>query len=130
MAVLQSAWGWARALLHSVCDQFDGESRNAQFGAVLDALVDKLPQVAAHLDAARTDILAFAAFPKAVWRRIWSHTPGTAQPRDPPPHQRRWGSFPGRDALVCSSAQSYDERPPGRPARCRLSQTQPALPRR
>jgi hypothetical protein len=26
---------------------------------VLDALTDKLPQVAAHLDAARTDILAF-----------------------------------------------------------------------
>jgi transposase-like protein len=31
--------------------------------------------VAAHLDAARADILAFTAFPKAAWRQIWSNNP-------------------------------------------------------
>jgi transposase-like protein len=66
----KSAWGWVRALLHSVYDQPDGESVHAQFGRVLDALAGKLPQLAAHLDAARAGILAFTAFPKAIWRQI------------------------------------------------------------
>src|SRR5262249_58960868 len=74
-ATPKSAWGWVRALLHSVYDQPDAASVHAQFGRVLDALEDKLPQVAAHLDAARADILAFTAFPKAIWRQIWSNNP-------------------------------------------------------
>src|SRR5262252_10047578 len=74
-ATPKSAWGWVRALLHSVYDQPDAASVQAQFGRVLDALDSKLPQVAAHLDAARPDILAFTAFPKAIWRQIWSNNP-------------------------------------------------------
>jgi putative transposase len=68
-ATPKSAWGWVRALLHSVYDQPDADSVHAQFSRVLDALAGKLPQVAAHLDQARADILAFTAFPKAI--RIW-----------------------------------------------------------
>jgi putative transposase len=87
----KSAWGWVRALLYSVYDQPDATSVHAQFDRVLDALTEKLPQVAAaHLDQARADILAFTVFPKAIWRQIWSDNPaGTPQPRDPPPHRRR-----------------------------------------
>jgi putative transposase len=71
----KSAWGWVRALLHSVYDLPDAASVHAQFDRVLDALAEKLPQVAAHLDGARADILAFTAFPKAIWRQIWSNNP-------------------------------------------------------
>jgi putative transposase len=71
----KSAWGWVRALLHSVYDQPDAASVHAQFARVLDALEEKPPQVAGHLDAARADILAFTAFPKAIWRQIWSNNP-------------------------------------------------------
>jgi putative transposase len=45
---LKSTWGWVRALLHSVYDQSDAASVHAQFGRVLDALEEKLTQVAAH----------------------------------------------------------------------------------
>jgi transposase-like protein len=31
--------------------------------------------VAEHLDAARADVLAFTAFPKQIWRQIWSNNP-------------------------------------------------------
>ena len=71
----KSAWGWVRALLHSVYDQPDAASVHAQFGRVLDALADKLPQAAAHLDEARDDILAFTVFPHEIWRQIWSNNP-------------------------------------------------------
>ena len=65
-ATPKNAWGWVKALLHSVYDQPDAEAVHAQFDRILDALVDKLPAVAEHLDAARADILAFTSFPKAI----------------------------------------------------------------
>ncbi len=36
---------------------------------------EKLPAVAEHLEEARADILAFIAFPKEIWRQIWSNNP-------------------------------------------------------
>ena len=79
----KSAWGWVKALLHSVYDQPDAESVQAPFDRVLDALGKKLPAVAAHLDQARGDVLAFTNFPKAIWRQIWSNNP-TAQSTNGP----------------------------------------------
>ncbi|EUA16056.1 transposase, Mutator family protein [Mycobacterium xenopi 4042] len=74
-ATPKSSWPWVRTLLHSVFDQPDAESVVAQYDRVLDALSDKLPKVAEHLDAARPDLLAFTAFPKQIWRQIWSNNP-------------------------------------------------------
>ena len=51
---------------------------NAQVAAALEA---KLPSAAAHLDAARDDILAFTAFPCEVWRQIWSNNPDKGAPQ-------------------------------------------------
>jgi len=46
-----------------------------QHAHVVQALEAKLPAAAAHLDQARDDILAFTAFPREVWRQIWSNNP-------------------------------------------------------
>lgn len=45
------------------CNETDAESVAAQYDRVIDALADKLPKVADHLEAARADPLAFTAFP-------------------------------------------------------------------
>jgi len=112
-ATPKSAWGWVRALLHSVYDQPDAESVHAQFGRVLDALGGKLPQVAAHLDAARADILAFTAFPKAIWRQIWSNNPKERLNREIRRRTDVVGIFPSRDALIrlvgAVLAEQHDE---------------------
>ena len=71
----KSSWPWVRTLLHSVFDQPDAESVAAQDDRIIDALSDKLPKLAEHLDAARADLLAFTAFPKQIWRQIWSNNP-------------------------------------------------------
>jgi putative transposase len=109
----KSAWGWVRALLHSVYDQPDAASVHAQFGRVLDALQEKLPQVAAHLDAARADILAFTAFPKAIWRQIWSNNPQERLNREIRRRTDVVGIFPARDALIrlvgAVLAEQHDE---------------------
>ena len=48
---------------------------HAQFDRVLNALEEKLPAVATHLETARADVLAFTGFPKEIWRQLWSNNP-------------------------------------------------------
>ncbi|HKH54856.1 MAG TPA: IS256 family transposase [Propionibacteriaceae bacterium] len=112
-ATPKSAWGWVKALLHSVYDQPDAEAVHAQFDRILDALVDKLPAVAEHLDAARSDILAFTSFPKAIWRQIWSNNPQERLNREIRRRTDVVGIFPDRTALVrlvgAVLAEQHDE---------------------
>jgi transposase-like protein len=51
----KASWPWVKTLLHSVYDQPDAQSVREQFDLVLDALADKLPAVADHLEQARAD---------------------------------------------------------------------------
>src|SRR5829696_1441550 len=112
-ATPKSAWGWVKALLHSVYDQPDADAVQAQFDRILDALVEKLPTVAEHLDAARTDILAFTSFPKAIWRQIWSNNPQERLNREIRRRTDVVGIFPDRAALVrlvgAVLAEQHDE---------------------
>src|SRR5690606_38443585 len=74
-ATPKSSWPWVKALLHSIYDQADAQSVHAQFDRIVEALDEKLPAVAAHLEDARADILAFTAFPRDVRRQTWSNNP-------------------------------------------------------
>lgn len=71
----KASWPWVKTMLHSVYDQPDAASVQAQFDRLVDAVADKLPKVAEHLEAARPDVLAFTGFPKEIWRQIWSNNP-------------------------------------------------------
>jgi transposase-like protein len=135
----KSSWPWVRALLHSVYDQPDANSVHAQFDRVLDALGDKLPRVAEHLEAARSDVLAFTAFPKEVWRQIWSNNPNERLNREIRRRTDVVGIFPDRDALIrlvgAVLAEQHDEWAEGRRylgldvlARCRLHPVDDANP--
>jgi hypothetical protein len=53
----------------------NAQSVAAQYDRIIDAITDKLPKVADHLEDARADLLAFTAFPKQIWRQIWSNNP-------------------------------------------------------
>src|SRR4051794_33400884 len=132
MAVTPKAsWPWVRALLHSVYDQPDAGSVHAQFDRILDALADKLPRVAEHLGAARADVLAFTAFPKEVWRQLWSNNPNERLNREIRRRTDVGGIFPDRDAIIrlvgAVLAEQHDEWAEGRRylgldvlARCRI----------
>src|ERR1700759_1311534 len=73
--VPKSAQPWVSTLVRTIFEQPDAASVRAQHAQVTAALEAKLPQAAEHLDAARADILAFTAFPREVWRQIWSNNP-------------------------------------------------------
>ena len=73
--VPKSAQPWVSTLVRTIFEQPDATSVRAQHAQVVTALEAKFPQAAAHLDEAREDILAFTAFPREVWRQIWSNNP-------------------------------------------------------
>jgi putative transposase len=117
-ATPKSQWGWVKALLHSVYDQPDADAVHAQFDRVVDALGEKLPAVAQHLDQARSDILAFTAFPKEIWRQIWSNNPQERLNREIRRRTDVVGIFPARDSLIrlvgAVLAEQHDEWTEGR----------------
>ena len=53
----------------------DPSEVNKRWDEVVDTLDDRFPKAAASMRAARTDVLAFASFPTAHWRKIWSNNP-------------------------------------------------------
>ena len=109
----KSSWPWVRTLLHSVYDQPDAVAVHEQYDRVLDALTDKLPQVAEHLDAARADVLAFSAFPKEIWRQIWSNNPQERLNREIRRRTDVVGIFPDRSSVIrlvgAVLAEQHDE---------------------
>lgn len=63
------------ALIRTIWAQPDPAAVREQLDAVADKLAPGFPVVAAMLREAREDVTAFAAFPFAHWKKIWSTNP-------------------------------------------------------
>jgi len=98
--VPKSAQPWVATLVRTVFEQPDAASVRAQHAHVVTALDAKFPQAAAHLDDARDDILAFTAFPREVWRQVWSNNPQERLNKEIRRRTDVVGIFPGRDAII------------------------------
>jgi putative transposase len=114
----KASWPWVKTMLHSVYDQPDAASVHTQFERLVDTVAYKLPTVADHLESARADLLAFTAFPKEIWRQIWSNNPNERLNREIRRRTDVVGIFPDRDALIrlvgAVLAEQHDEWTEGR----------------
>ena len=114
----KASWPAVKAMLHSVYDQPTAKDVAAQFDKLLDAVGDKLPAVAEHLDAARADVLAFTAFPKDLWRQVWSNNPNERLNREIRRRTDVVGIFPDRGSVIrlvgAVLAEQHDEWAEGR----------------
>jgi transposase-like protein len=98
--VPKSAQPWVATLLRTIFEQPDTDAVQAQMRHVLDALEAKFPKAAAHLDAAQGDVLAFTAFPREIWRQIWSNNPQERLNKEIRRRTDVVGIFPDRTALI------------------------------
>jgi transposase-like protein len=73
--VPKSAQPHVATQVRTIFDQADTEAVNAQYDRVVEALTVKYPEAGEHLDSARAELLAFTAYPREIWRQIWSNNP-------------------------------------------------------
>ncbi|MER7690313.1 transposase [Streptomyces sp. NPDC097610] len=70
--VPKSAQPWVATPLRTVSEQPDTDAVKARIVYALNVLGAEFPKALAHLDTAQHELLAFTAFPREIWRQIWS----------------------------------------------------------
>lgn len=98
--VPKSAQPWVSTLVRTIFEQPDAASVRAQHRHVVEALEAKFSTAAAHLDDARDDILAFTAFPREIWRQVWSNNPQERLNKEIRRRTGVAGIFPDRPAII------------------------------
>ena len=98
--VPKSAQPHVATQVRTIFDQADAEAVHTQFDRVVAALAEKYPDAAEHLDVARAELLAFTAYPREIWRQIWSNNPQERLNKEIRRRTDVVGIFPGRPALI------------------------------
>jgi transposase-like protein len=111
--VPKSAQDMVATIVRSIWAQPDAETTWAQHARVVEQLGEKFSAAAEMLADAGPDILAFAAFPKAHWKQIWSNNPQERLNKELRRRTDVVGIFPNRDAIVrlvgAVLAEQHDE---------------------
>jgi transposase-like protein len=87
-------------LVRTIFDQPDAASVHAQYARAVTAIGQRFPDAAEHLDDAREELLAFTAFPREIWRQIWSNNPQERLNKEIRRRTDVVGIFPNRAAII------------------------------
>ena len=88
------------AVFRTIFAQPDRDAVSAAWEEVRDQLVKTFPKVGPLMDAAKAEVLAFTAFPKAHWQKIWSNNPLERINKEIKRRSRVVGIFPNEDAVI------------------------------
>ena len=88
---------------------------DAAWDEVAAQLGARFPKVAALMADAKPEVLAFAAFPRAHWQKIWSTNPSNASTKRSNADHASWGSFPNQASAI-RLVRRHPRRPPRRMA--------------
>jgi putative transposase len=109
----KSSQPWVATLVRTIFDQADATEVAGQFDRVVEALTQKLPRAAEHLEEAKADLLAFTIYPREIWRQIWSSNPQERLNKEIRRRTDVVGIFPNRDAIIrlvgAVLAEQHDE---------------------
>ena len=98
--VPKAAQSAVATLVRSIFLQPDAEAVWAQHQQVTEQLEERFPQAAEMLAEAAEEVLAFTAFPKAVWTQIWSNNPQERLNKEIRRRTDVVGIFPNREAIL------------------------------
>ena len=73
---------------------------SARWDEVETTLAERFPKAAALMRDAKTDVLAFSAFPRAHWRKIWSNNPLERLNKEVKRRSNVVGIFPNDQAAI------------------------------
>ena len=101
------------ATIRTIFAQPKSDEVRAHVDTVADMLDKQFPAVAELLREAKADLTAFAEFPHAHWRKIWSINPLERLNREVKRRTDVVGIFPNTDALLrlsaCVLIEAHDE---------------------
>jgi transposase-like protein len=87
-------------LVRSIDAQPDHDQVTEQYQRVCDHLAERFPAAAELLEEAQPDLLSIAAYPKAVWRQVWSTNPLERLNREIRRRTDVVSIFPNRTSIV------------------------------
>jgi putative transposase len=88
------------AIFRTIFAQPDLTSMGKQWDKVAGELGARFPKIAALMDTAKSEVLAFAAFPREHWRKIWSTNPLERLNKEIKRRSRVVGIFPNEAAVI------------------------------
>lgn len=88
------------AVFRTIFAQPDLASMAKQWDKVRDDLAARYPKTAPLMDDAKSEVLAFAAFPREHWRKIWSTNPLERLNKEIKRRSRVVGIFPNEAAVI------------------------------
>jgi putative transposase len=88
------------AVFRTIFAQPDPDAVAATWDRVRDQLGERFPKIATLMDDAKCEVLAFAAFPRAHWTKIWSTNPLERLNKEVKRRARVVGIFPNEASVI------------------------------
>lgn len=98
--VPKKAQGFVGSVVRSIFSQGTPQDVWRQHAQVVEQLEPRCKAAADLLDEAAHEILSFTAFPKTIWRQIWSNNPQERLNREVKRRTDVVGIFPNRPAVI------------------------------
>ena len=89
------------ALFRTVFAQPNREAVSQVWDQVRDQLAASFPKAGPLMDDAKAEVLAFAAFPRVHWTKLWSNNPLERINKEIKRRSRVVGIFPNEAAVIC-----------------------------
>jgi transposase-like protein len=88
------------AVFRTIFAQPDAPTVSATWDEVRDQLATRFPKIGPLMDEAKTEVLAFTAFPRSHWSKIWSTNPLERVNKEIKRRARVVGIFPNDAAVI------------------------------
>jgi transposase-like protein len=88
------------AVFRTIFAQPDSATVSTTWDQVRDQLGDRFPKIAALMDDAKAEVLAFTGFPRAHWVKVWSTNPLERLNKEVKRRARVVGIFPNEASVI------------------------------